>query len=289
MTTRRSAALRGIEAAGVGSPLGLADLHSAPPESPVLFEARSGQRCEIGRQQYVKRSAIAPNPRNDYPRLPEAELAEFAASVKAVGILHPLILRQPNPDESLPSGVDYVIVAGENRWLAAGLAALDDLPARLIIAPQIVDYDLEIEIMSIENGQRRRQMDKRKERKEYMRRRFLSEIMNSHRGGARRGGAAPEDLAERIERESGGRIPYAMARKLIPEIRREEEQRTPDPTSIAGAGHSPDEQVAKSVRSALRRLELAVNAIPRRSRKLRSELATELRRIVGSLSAGRDD
>lgn len=289
MTSRRTAALRGIEAAGVGSPLGLSDLHSAPPESAVLFEAKSGQRCEIGRQLIVKRSAIAPNPRNDYPRLSQGELAEFAASVKAVGILHPLILRQPSPDETLPKGVEYVIIAGENRWLAAGLAALDELPARIVVSPLVVDYDLEIEIMSVENGQRRRQMDKRKERKEYMRRRFLPEIMKSHRGGPRRGGGAPEDLAARIERESGGRIPYAMARKLIPEIRREEEQRESEPRSAVRHPRSMEDQVAKNIRSALTRLELAVSALPRRSRKLRSELAVELRRLAGTLSSGADD
>lgn len=41
--------------------------------------------------------------------------------------------------------------------------------------------------------------------------------------------------------------------------------------------------------SVLRRLDLAVNAIPRRSRNLRFELPAEHRRIAGTLSAGRDD
>ncbi len=45
----------------------------------------------------------------------------------------------------------------------------------------------------------------------------------------------------------------------------------------------------QNVHGALRRLELTVNLMPCRSRKLRAGLAAELRRIASSLSEGRDD
>jgi ParB family chromosome partitioning protein len=53
-------------------------------------------------------------------------LEELAASIKANGVIEPIIVR------SLPAGTTggakYEIVAGERRWRAAKLAGLDDIP-----------------------------------------------------------------------------------------------------------------------------------------------------------------
>ena len=57
----------------------------------------------------------------------EEPLAELAASIKANGVIEPIIVRP------LPSGAvgtaKYEIVAGERRWRAAQLAGLQDIPA----------------------------------------------------------------------------------------------------------------------------------------------------------------
>jgi len=54
-------------------------------------------------------------------------LEELAASIKANGIIQPIVVR-PLPPGSL-GGARYEIVAGERRWQAAKLAGLADIPA----------------------------------------------------------------------------------------------------------------------------------------------------------------
>ena len=53
----------------------------------------------------------------------ELQLQELAASIRAQGVLQPLLVR-PNPDRS----GRYQIIAGERRWRAAKLAGLHELP-----------------------------------------------------------------------------------------------------------------------------------------------------------------
>ena len=53
----------------------------------------------------------------------EPQLQELAASIRAQGVLQPLLVR-PNPDRN----GRYQIIAGERRWRAAKLAGLHELP-----------------------------------------------------------------------------------------------------------------------------------------------------------------
>lgn len=88
---------------------------------------------------------LSPNP--DQPRRhfePEA-LQELAQSLKARGVLQPLIVRPHPRDEGL-----YQIVAGERRWRAAQLAQLHELP---VILRELSDTEV-LEIALIENIQR---------------------------------------------------------------------------------------------------------------------------------------
>jgi len=88
---------------------------------------------------------IAPNP--DQPRrdFSEDELNELAESIRAHGVIQPLILRPSSAKQGT-----YEIVAGERRWRASQLAQLHSIPAL------IRDYsDQEIlEVAIIENVQR---------------------------------------------------------------------------------------------------------------------------------------
>ena len=52
-------------------------------------------------------------------------LAEWAASIKAQGIMQPILVRAI---DSTPGAERYEIVAGERRWRAAQLAGLSDVP-----------------------------------------------------------------------------------------------------------------------------------------------------------------
>ena len=52
-------------------------------------------------------------------------LAELAASIKAQGVMQPILVRAV---DSTPGSERYEIVAGERRWRAAQLAGLNDVP-----------------------------------------------------------------------------------------------------------------------------------------------------------------
>ncbi|WP_306605120.1 ParB/RepB/Spo0J family partition protein [Azonexus sp.] len=52
-------------------------------------------------------------------------LAELAGSIKAQGIMQPILVRAV---ESTPGAERYEIVAGERRWRAAQIAGLDEVP-----------------------------------------------------------------------------------------------------------------------------------------------------------------
>jgi ParB family chromosome partitioning protein len=86
---------------------------------------------------------LVPNPnqpRRDFQ--PEA-LQELAASLRAKGVIQPLIAR------ALPDG-RFEIVAGERRWRAAQLAQLHELP---VLVREFTDSEV-IEVAIIENIQR---------------------------------------------------------------------------------------------------------------------------------------
>ena len=70
-------------------------------------------------------------------------LAELAASIKAQGVVQPIIVRE------LTSG-NYEIIAGERRWRAAQMAGLDTVPAVIRKIPD----EAAIAIALIENIQR---------------------------------------------------------------------------------------------------------------------------------------
>lgn len=72
-----------------------------------------------------------------------AALEELAASIKAQGVVQPIVVR------NLPNG-EYEIVAGERRWRAAQLAGLEAIPA---VVRKIPD-EAAIAIALIENIQR---------------------------------------------------------------------------------------------------------------------------------------
>ena len=55
-------------------------------------------------------------------RMDADALQELADSIKAQGLVQPIVVRKPN-------GGEYELIAGERRWRAAQLAGLHDIPA----------------------------------------------------------------------------------------------------------------------------------------------------------------
>ena len=91
----------------------------------------------------VELSKIEANP--DQPRsvFDQEALEELAASIKALGIIQPITLRETQPDK-------YQIISGERRYRASLLAGLTSVPAYIKKAS---DEDL-MEMALIENIQR---------------------------------------------------------------------------------------------------------------------------------------
>jgi ParB family transcriptional regulator, chromosome partitioning protein len=75
-------------------------------------------------------------------------LEELAASIKAKGVIQPIVVR-PLP-AGTPGSARYEIVAGERRWQAAKLAGLSDIP---VIVRSLSDQEA-VAVALIENIQR---------------------------------------------------------------------------------------------------------------------------------------
>jgi ParB family chromosome partitioning protein len=85
---------------------------------------------------------IEPNPQQPRTRFDDSNLGELAQSIRANGVIQPIVVRR-NSDR-------YQIVAGERRWRAAQLAELRKIPAYI---REVSDEKL-LELALIENIQR---------------------------------------------------------------------------------------------------------------------------------------
>jgi ParB family chromosome partitioning protein len=66
--------------------------------------------------------SIVPNPRQPRQVFDEDSLAELAASIEAVGLLQPVVVRRTQ-------GGRYELIMGERRWRACQVAGIDVIPA----------------------------------------------------------------------------------------------------------------------------------------------------------------
>jgi ParB family chromosome partitioning protein len=66
--------------------------------------------------------SVTPNPRQPRTVFDEDALEELAASLREVGLLQPIVVRELLPDR-------YELVMGERRWRASKIAGLTEIPA----------------------------------------------------------------------------------------------------------------------------------------------------------------
>lgn len=85
---------------------------------------------------------IEPNSEQPRSRFTEEKLDELAQSIRANGIVQPIVVRK--------RGAHYQIIAGERRWRAARKAGLQKIPA---VIKEVADEKL-LELALIENIQR---------------------------------------------------------------------------------------------------------------------------------------
>ena len=81
-----------------------------------------------------------------------AKLSELAESIRAQGVIQPIVVREIAPEAGAPRNgkTQYEIIAGERRWRASQQAGLSDIPAVV----RVVDDHAVIAMALIENIQR---------------------------------------------------------------------------------------------------------------------------------------
>jgi ParB family chromosome partitioning protein len=113
------------------------------------FVEELSARHETSIGKMVPLSSIEPDP--NQPRTAMGDLAELVSSIRAKGVLEPILARPRTPETATPSGVLYRIISGERRYRAAQEAGLYEVP--LIVMD--VSEEEALEIALIENLQRK--------------------------------------------------------------------------------------------------------------------------------------
>ena len=112
---------------------GSASAATAPAPAPPPTAAKPGT---------LPLGLIQPNPMQPRTSFNSDGLEELAASIRANGIIQPIIVRR--------MGDSYQIVAGERRWRAARIAELEEVP---VVVQDVADRAM-LEVALIENIQR---------------------------------------------------------------------------------------------------------------------------------------
>lgn len=103
-----------------------------PKVDESLGVAETAGSPSVGVPAMLALSDIVPGQYQPRTRMDEGTLYELAESIKAQGIMQPILVRRLT---SGPNGGKYEIIAGERRFRAAGLAGLDSLPVLIRDVP----------------------------------------------------------------------------------------------------------------------------------------------------------
>ena len=136
----RKALGRGLGALIPGAP-GPTD---APEAALATAPGDGSAAVEVGgeRVRDIPLDRIVPNPKQPRIEFAEEALAELAESIRAQGVLQPVLVRT--------AGDSYQLIAGERRFRASQRAGLESIPA---IVRELADDEM-LEVALIENLQR---------------------------------------------------------------------------------------------------------------------------------------
>lgn len=121
---------------------GLGKDFSALIPDDMLSEALAVGKSGGESVEQIAVDKIQPNPDQPRKQFDETALQELAYSIKAHGIVQPLVLTK--------KGAEYIIIAGERRWRAAQILKQKSVPAIV----RSFDEQQKLEIAIIENIQR---------------------------------------------------------------------------------------------------------------------------------------
>jgi ParB family chromosome partitioning protein len=114
----------------------------APPVAPTVSATASNAGADVGPRS-VPIDLVQRNPGQPRKHFDETELNDLASSIRAHGVLQPILVRPI-------AGGKYEIVAGERRWRAAQRAGLHTIPA---VVRDLNELEV-LEIAIVENVQR---------------------------------------------------------------------------------------------------------------------------------------
>ncbi len=181
---------------------------SVSTDLPVLEK----HGIELSDILYLTLADLRDNPLNEYPPLPDDELAELTEDIRQKGILIALIVKQ-----------DGTIVCGHNRKRAGIAAGLVRGPAQQILSE--LTPELERDIMKSENDRRRGGQWSKEQKEKFIREKFGAELATDNRGAHKKAGknfseVLGGNLAARIEKQSRGRITKGTADRIVADLRK---------------------------------------------------------------------
>ncbi len=110
---------RGVAAARVATLTAVSRETEEPAEHAVAETPAAPMGAHFAE---IPLDAITPNPRQPREVFDEDALAELVTSIKEVGLLQPIVVRQVGPER-------YELIMGERRWRASREAGLTAIPA----------------------------------------------------------------------------------------------------------------------------------------------------------------
>jgi len=129
----------------------LANPENSPTNIPNPVEKFEEERKHGEAVFQIEVERIEPNPHQPRRNFDEDSLRELASSIREFGILQPVIVSKIEKENDTGTTVQYELIAGERRLLAAKLAGLHTVPA-IVRKPPAEREKLELAI--IENLQR---------------------------------------------------------------------------------------------------------------------------------------
>lgn len=128
-----------------GEPAASAPAPAEPSKSPVSqatppAPAPSAQSLPDSALRDVPIDAIVANPHQPRVHFDEDSLSDLSKSIKEIGVLQPLLVREEAPGS-------YVLIAGERRWRAAKRAQLTTVP---VVVREITEIE-SVEQALVEN------------------------------------------------------------------------------------------------------------------------------------------
>lgn len=100
---------------------------------------------------HIETEKIQPNPFQPRKNFDEAQLMELASSIREFGIIQPLVVSKIEKETPYGTAIEYQLIAGERRLMAAKIAGLPRVPAIVRRAPEDKE---KFEMAIVENVQR---------------------------------------------------------------------------------------------------------------------------------------